>query len=533
MYFLDARISKNFHISDNVTIKGKTWEDFEIACKGKKLILYGITDLTNIFYLRCNGQICIVAAIDNDEEKQGYKLSDYFDFDNENLKMSNDIVIESEQALLDYDPNEIVILISSLRYYEEIALNLDKNHFHNYFSVLNLEGYYREKLRASNIPFKTEEDYIFDYQKKCMEIYPIKGNKILFCSMGMYSDHCKYITECLLNMHLDLEIVWIMNNLSTEVPDGVRIVYEGKWQQYIYEMTTAKIWVYGIEFKMPFIKRDGQIYIQTKHWGSLTLKKFYLDDVANESKRRVYDLNAKYMDYIITGSEFDENSCRRGFGFNISFLRFGSPRSDALFKKKEMKLKVYKKFHLTSDEKILLYAPTYRSRDGKGSSPVLKWMSLNFEILLNSLKQKWGGKWKIFLRLHPLVKTRRKNIELPDYVVDASLYEDSQELVAASEIVITDFSSIVFEPAYVFKPVFLYSPDKAYYEEKNFGLLIEYDELPFSISTSNEELSYNIKNFDENKYKQNVRAFLDKYDVHEDGHASERAAKFIVDLIEK
>ena len=83
------------------------------------------------------------------------------------------------------------------------------------------------------------------------------------------------------------------------------------------------------------------------------------------------------------------------------------------------------------------------------------------------------------------------------------------------------------------KPVFLYAPDKDEYQKNDRGLLLNYDSLPFSISTTNEELSEQILNFDEVEYKKNVQAFLDKYDVHEDGHASERAANFIMELLVK
>ncbi len=162
------------------------------------------------------------------------------------------------------------------------------------------------------------------------------------------------------------------------------------------------------------------------------------------------------------------------------------------------------------------------------------WQNLDFNILLTSLKQKWSGKWKIFLRLHPNVKMKSKYINHPKYVIDVSNYDDSQELVAASDILISDFSSIIFEQAYVLKPVFLYAPDKDTYERDDRELLLDYDSLPFPISTTNEELSEQILNFDEVEYKKNVQAFLDKYGVHEDGHASERAAKFIIEkLLEK
>ena len=242
---------------------------------------------------------------------------------------------------------------------------------------------------------------------------------------------------------------------------------------------------------------------------------------------------AKWIDYIVSGSKFDEESCRSGFAFKGQFLRFGSPRSDALFNQGKFKEKIYKYFNIDMQDHLLIYAPTFRFND-KDRNFIVKWQNLDFDMLFDSLNKRWKVNWKILLRLHPSLKMSSRQINMPNYVIDASDYEDSQELISVSKIVISDFSSIIFEPAYVLKPVFLYAPDKELYQKNDYELLLDYDSLPFPISTTNEELSEQILNFDEVEYKKNVQAFLDKYGVHEDGHASERTAKFIIEkLLEK
>ena len=527
---IDNFIARGMHITKNSTIIDKTWEDFCVAADKRKLILYDITEMIDFVSMRCKKNFPIIAAIDNDKEKQGYYLSDFFDEDI--INNEKDIKIYSKEILNDYNPDEVVILILSSKYYEEISDYLNKRNFYCYFSVLNLEYNYRQNMKQKNLNFYTHDTYMENYVKKCVEISPIKNNKIIFYGLGNYSDHGKYITEQLLKMNKNLDIVWAVNRISVNVPEGVRTVYTGKWKQYLFEVETAKIWIYDTHIYSYFLKRNGQIYIQTKHWGSITLKKFSLDISKSVNNDRI-KLSGKLMDYIISGSEFDENACRSGFGFKGKFVRLGSPRSDAMFQIQKYKEKIYNIFELNPDEKILIYAPTFRVYSKEKNVYDFKWQDLDFYLLLSSLEQKWKGKWKIFLRLHPNIKAKSKYINHPKYVIDVSDYEDSQELIAASDIVISDFSSIIFEPAYVRKPVFLYAPDKDEYIKNDRELLIDYDSLPFPISTTNEELSKQIMDFDENKYKNDVKVFLDKYGVHEDGHASERAAKFIVDLIEK
>ena len=167
--------------------------------------------------------------------------------------------------------------------------------------------------------------------------------------------------------------------------------------------------------------------------------------------------------------------------------------------------------------------PTYRRYDFVNT--------LDFDLILESLMKKWLGNWKILMRLHPVEKKNSDKMNQPDYVIDVSQYDDGQELVAAADVMISDYSSIMFDPAYVMKPVFLYAPDKDIYLKKDRTFLIDYDSLPFPISMTNEELSKQILNFKEEDYSQNVQAFLDKYGVNEDGHASERAARFILGKI--
>ena len=523
MDIIDVSMTMNRHITKNSKIIGKNWNDFCQAMQEKSLILYGITGMINFLWLRCNSNFKIIAAIDNSFEKKGHLLGEFFDEK-----------IQSKEALKMFDPAKTVVLISSVKSYEAIAKELDNENFHCYFSILNLEANFREQMKKTHFPFETKNEYMTNYAKQIVEKIPVCNNKIFFNVPAGYTDHGKYITEQLLSMNKNLDIVWLTNNKPVDLPEKIRFVNSTNWKQYVYEMETAKVWVINAVVPTCMIKRKEQFYIQTKHWGSITLKRFYLDAafVANVgNNKQDWQINGKWMDYIITGSEFDEISCQRGFNFDGQFLRYGSPRSDAMFLQEKYKKKIFNYFKLKNDEYTLLYAPTYRFRNGEGGNNDIAKFDLDFEMLLNTLRNKWGGSWKIFLRLHPSIRNKSKSIKLPNYVIDASNYDDGQEIVAASDIMISDFSSIMFEPAYVLKPVFLYSPDKAIYEKNDYELLIDYDSLPFPISTTNEELSAQILSFDDSDYKKNVKAFLDKYGVHEDGHASERAAKFIVGLL--
>ena len=535
---IDKVIEENKNLAQNPKFVEENWNLFYSYAKKRKIIFYGISEISTILWLRFENIFSIVAAIDNDVKKQGHFLSEFFD--ESDLEKSKNVKIESKDILKKYNPDEVVILISSLRAYEEIGIELDKQNFYCHFSILILEYNYRKNKEIKNLSFPKIDEYKSKYSKKCIENYSIQNNKIVFFDMGVYLDHGKYITEQLLNINQNIEIVWIGSDIKN-VRKNIKVLPKDNWKQCLYEIATSKIFVFNcLPLPTGLLKRNNQIFIQIKHWGSITLKTFYISDVENQIKKfidffstkqlqynkYIYKLNGEWTDYIITGSEFDEESCREGFNFNGSFIRCGSPRSDILFNPQKCKNKVYNKLNLSKEENIVLYVPTYRRYNFSNSEN-----RLNFDLLLKVLNQKWSGKWKILIRLHPFDRKFSKQIEQNEDIMDVSNYDDGQEILAISDIIISDFSSIMFEFSYIFKPVFLYASDKEKYIKNDRNFLINYEELPFPISTTNEELSKQILNFDENEYKQKVQAFLDKYGVHEDGHASERAAKFILKLL--
>ncbi len=83
------------------------------------------------------------------------------------------------------------------------------------------------------------------------------------------------------------------------------------------------------------------------------------------------------------------------------------------------------------------------------------------------------------------------------------------------------------------KPVFLLAMDRTKYIDHEYDFLLDYDTLPFPIAETNEELVNHIMDFDRTLYENRLTTFLERYGVNEDGHASERAAGFIMGLFEK
>ena len=137
MDLISNYISNGLHVTKNPHLLEKSWKDFEIAVQNKKIILYGISEFVNFLWIRCNFKFEILAAIDNDVNKQDRPLKEFFDISD--LKKAAEIKIASKDALKKYNPDEVVILISSARYFNVIAQELEEEKFNCYFSVLSME----------------------------------------------------------------------------------------------------------------------------------------------------------------------------------------------------------------------------------------------------------------------------------------------------------------------------------------------------------------------------------------------------------
>ncbi|CAM4481250.1 CDP-glycerol glycerophosphotransferase family protein [Paenibacillus xylanexedens] len=502
----------------------QTWEDFNNFKSDKFVFIFGAGYGADFYFQNYSDNI--VGIIDNDEAKHGHQI-DFF-VDKISLDKCKEKKVLNVSVLKQYKDDDLVVLIANLNASEQIAEQLESVGISNYYSLLAMETIEKNS-------FVSAKDQIVNHCLLTKRTDKIEPNKLVFYSTGGYFGHGKYIAEQLLKQRNDLDIVWVVNDLKIKVPRGIRLVYWKNKSKYIHEMRTAKIWVYDDMVPSYIQKQPEQIYVQVKHWSSVTLKTFGFDFTTFRKDSVEIEMcrhNSEMMDYIITGSKFDTDTCRSGFGFKGEIIQAGSSRSDVLFQESKYRQKVKSHYGLNVNKKILLYAPTFRYKLGDSNIREVYETNINYELIIEKLASKYSDEWCILLRLHPLVSGASKSITLLDYVIDASNYSDSQELVAAADIMITDYSSIMFEPAYVRKPVFLFAPDRKEYINGERKLLIDYDTLPFSIAESNEELANYIENFNQEEYVNQVDEFMEKYGVHEDGHASERSGKFILDLID-
>jgi CDP-glycerol glycerophosphotransferase len=241
----------------------------------------------------------------------------------------------------------------------------------------------------------------------------------------------------------------------------------------------------------------------------------------------IYKLFAKIdsyqLDYILSGSEFSTEIIKRAFGVkNAAILEYGTPRNDILFNA-DMEFKRYlvKKINITSQiRKIILYAPTFRRNFNTDI------YQIDYEKIIYAFETLFGEKCILLLRLHPSFPIGHKLSAMSEYVIDVTDYQDIQELLCISDVLITDYSSCMFDFSLLYRPCFLYVPDISTYDR---GTYLQIDELPFPHATNMDEFYAAVVHFNLEDYKQRNRLFIEqKIHSFENGNATENVCNRLI-----
>lgn len=391
---------------------------------------------------------------------------------------------------------------------------------------------------------------IYIYKRKCKAflsslvyyacwIFPIKKNKVVmwtFEGTGGYGCSPRYIADEILKKKAqgknNLEIYWLLENMDKEFPEQIVKIKSSLWTR-AYHLSTARFWIANSRTFYGTKKRKGTIYFQTWH-GSVSLKPIgkYRGEKLSRMAYLVSKYDSKLVDYALSGSRWCTNTWPDGLIYDGKIVETGTPRCDVFFSGvKERHVVLREKYSLPRDAKILLYAPTFRGGSQNTVRNVdVETVSLDFGRLFKALDERFGGEWYIFLRLHPQLAAKMQKmpgIEENDRMIDVSQRPDMNEIIAACDAMITDYSTAIFEGFLTKMPGFIYADDLDDYIADRGSLMFSMDEIPFQTACNNDELVENILSFDQDLYEKRVCEFIEKVGILEDGCASQRVVKLL------
>ena len=289
-----------------------------------------------------------------------------------------------------------------------------------------------------------------------------------------------------------------------------------------YEMARAEyVFMDNAFLPLAFMKvRKGTTVVQLWH-GTGTIKKFGQD----VNTGRLYELEKKgneNIDYLIVNSDATREMYAGCFSVPIEKVKvFGLPRTDLLFCEQEKMVRTerfYRHFPKLKGKKLILYAPTFR--DHEVDDPKLR---LDVKKMVEELPEEYC----LGLRLHPFVSDCFVMEEGDgDRVMNFSDYESLNTLLMVTDILVSDYSSIIFEYCVYRKPMIFFAYDLQEFSDNGRGFYRDYEEyVPGPVVQNTEELLRVIQKKDWKSGK--LAAFVKESYQYMDGKSAKRLAEFI------
>jgi CDP-glycerol glycerophosphotransferase len=294
---------------------------------------------------------------------------------------------------------------------------------------------------------------------------PLDDSLVVFESFQgrQASDSPRAIFDELRATRPDLTLVWSLGPTGrpgSDLPRGTRTVSRGSWE-YFKVLARARYWVDNFGMPRDLPKPARTTYVQT--WHGTPVKRLFSDTTRvrdNPPERSRFQRLVDRWDLLVAPSPFFEHSLVRSANFDGDLLRTGVPRNDALVRARESGLdeataRARQALDLPTDRKILLFAPTYRSPDEATEA----YTPLDLEMLAEAI----GEEWYILLRDHYFSKPAAVEPGLRYFAGDVTSVQDLTTLMLASDALLTDFSSVMFDFALLRRPMLFYAPDLDYY----------------------------------------------------------------------
>lgn len=345
---------------------------------------------------------------------------------------------------------------------------------------------------------------------------PLKKNRVLFISDNRkeLGGNLKYVYDFLPEKYEKVVSIKIDRRERSSIKQFINRVK--------YISTSKYVLLEDLVQATSHIKvRKGQEVVQLWH-GPGAFKKFGYSRVTTDlGKGHIHKGYKKYTKAIVSGSQI-RNCYAEAFGMNIENVQAtGFPRTDLFFDEQSKNKKIdeiYKKYPFMKDKKVILFAPTYRGTQFRDAHYDID--KLELEKIYNELSNQnyiFIFKWHPFLANNIRLKLKSgydEYKEHEDFFYDLSTEGDINDLLLVTDILITDYSSVIFDYFFTNKPIIYFTYDLDEYANDR-GMYFPFEDYVYgNVAKTNDELLKSIKEQDlelekREKFKQK---FLDACD---------------------
>ncbi|MEV0118996.1 CDP-glycerol glycerophosphotransferase family protein [Streptomyces sp. NPDC050844] len=339
-------------------------------------------------------------------------------------------------------------------------------------------------------------------------------------------DSPRAVHEELVRRGADVEHLWVTHDQQTRVPIGAKGVEEHSANWYEALARCRRIVTAG---HLPdfFERREGQTVVQT--WNGAPLKRIGTDLTdtlyADHGHLDALPRLSRQWDVLVSPNRFSTPHLGRALAYEGEVLEAGSPRNDLLFADDRDKTaeRVRRDLGIAPDKRIVLYAPTYR--DHLACSPG----RFRYEpaLDLRAARDVLGDDHVLLVRKHPLTAGRLPGADAP-FVRDVSSHPRTTELLLIADVLVTDYSSLMFDFAHTGRPMLFHAYDLEHYRDTVRGFYLDFEtRAPGPLLASTGEVVEALRDLDAitARHAEAYAAFREAYCDLDDGRAAGRVAE--------
>jgi CDP-glycerol glycerophosphotransferase len=278
---------------------------------------------------------------------------------------------------------------------------------------------------------------------------------------GRFSDNPRAIYQGLIERGHPCEHIWLLDPRHRHgFPAGVDTVEYGS-DRSIEELESADVVVSNTHIELDWRKSPDTIYLQT--WHGTPLKHIHFDSLWAPPGRVAYlTEDVRRWDYLLSPNRASTERLRGAFGFTGEILESGYPRNDVLLGPHagEIRAAVRRRLAIPEDATVVLYTPTWRDDvlDSQGRQ------DFALQLDLAEVNRRLGEDHYLLIRTHFLISADLPAMDGPR-VRDVSAYPDVSDLYLAADVMVTDYSSTMFDFAVTGKPLLFYTYDLEHYRD--------------------------------------------------------------------
>lgn len=352
----------------------------------------------------------------------------------------------------------------------------------------------------------------------------INDKRILFESMWgrNYSCNPQALYEYIDKNYPDYECIWALNDEHYPIP-GNAIRVRRNSLQYYYYLATSKYLVNNVNFVNDYVKRPEQVEVQTMHGTPLkTLGLEAQNEFPTEKDKEAFIEKNKRWDMIIAQGKFVHDKVFDIYNVNPTILDVGYPRTDKLFNVSHSTItEIKEKLNLPLDKKIVFYAPTWRVKN-----------RFDMHMDIEKMRQALGDEYILLIRLHHLCAKGYSIPEDKKFVFNMNRYKYVEDLYLITDILITDYSSVMFDFLLLNRPMIFFTYDLNEYASALRGLYVDFEkEAPGPLCYTTDEIieAINDKARSQESIKR-LRKFKEKYLTYENANSSQLVFNAMLEL---